>query len=140
MNSDEIYQLKQERKDKEFVFEQWRKILTIHVVDEEINRNDRGPITVNMEQLRTVFNNGYKLAMHQNFLSIENLMDFCNEDNRNELQDLLEKIRDRLITSDCIERHKTNLFGLSLIDALKRSEEFDRFTNKDFCSWSSKSM
>jgi hypothetical protein len=39
MNSDEIYRLKQERKDKEYVYEQWRKILTMHVVNEEINRN-----------------------------------------------------------------------------------------------------
>ena len=140
MNSDEIYRLKQERKDKEYVYEQWRKILTMHVVNEEINRNIKDSITVTSEQLRTVFNNGYKLAMHQNFLAIENLLDFSNENNRIEFDQLLEQIRDRLTTSDCIETHKDKLFGLSLIDALKRSKEFDRFTNKDFCSWGSKSM
>ena len=140
MNSDEIYRLKQERKDKEYVYEQWRKILTMHVVNEEINRNIKESITVTSEQLRTVFNNGYKLAMHQNFLSIENLLDFSNETNRNEFDQLLEQIRDRLTTSDCIETHKDNLFRLSVLDALKRSKEFDRFTNKDFCSWGSKSM
>ena len=73
MNSDEIYRMKQERKDKEYVYEQWRKILTMHVINEEINRNIKDSITVTSEQLRTVFNNGYKLAMHQNFLAIENL-------------------------------------------------------------------
>ena len=140
MNSDEIYRLKQERKDKEYVYEQWRKILTMHVVNEDINRNIKDSITVTSEQLRTVFNNGYKLAMHQNFLAIENLLDFSNETNRIEVDQLLEKIRDRLTTSDCIETHKDKLFRLSLIDALKRSKEFDRFTNKDFCSWGSKSM
>ena len=140
MNSDEIYRLKQERKDKEYVYEQWRKILTMHVVNEDINRNIKDSITVTSEQLRTVFNNGYKLAMHQNFLAIENLLDFSNETNRNEFDQLLEQIRDRLTTSDCIETHKDKLFGLSLIDALKRSKEFVRFTNKDFCSWGSKSM
>ena len=140
MNSDEIYRLKQERKDKEYVYEQWRKILTMHVVNEDINRNIKDSITVTSEQLRTVFNNGYKLAMHQNFLAIENLLYFSNETNRNEFDQLLEQIRDRLTTSDCIETHKDKLFGLSLIDALKRSKEFDRFTNKDFCSWGSKSM
>ena len=140
MNSDEIYRLKQERKDKEYVYEQWRKILTMHVVNEEINRNIKDSITVTSEQLRTVFNNGYKLAMHQNFLAIENLLDFSNEANGIEFDQLLEQIRDRLTTSDCIETHKDKLFGLSLIDALKRSKEFDRFTNKDFCSWGSKSM
>ena len=140
MNSDEIYRLKQERKDKEYVYEQWRKILTMHVVNEDINRNIKDSITVTSEQLRTVFNNGYKLAMHQNFLAIENLLDFSNETNRIEFDQLLEQIRDRLTTSDCIETHKDNLFRLSLIDAIKRSKEFDRFTNKDFCSWGSKSM
>ena len=140
MNSDEIYRLKQERKDKEYVYEQWRKILTMHVVNEEINRNIKDSITVTSEQLRTVFNNGYKLAMHQNFLAIENLLDFSNETNRIEFDQLLEQIRDRLTTSDCIETHKDNLFRLSVIDAIKRSKEFDRFTNKDFCSWGSKSM
>ena len=140
MNSDEIYRLKQERKDKEYVYEQWRKILTMHVVNEEINRNIKDSITVTSEQLRTVFNNGYKLAMHQNFLAIENLLDFSNETNRIEFDQLLEQIRDRLTTSDCIETHKDKLFRLSLIDAIKRSKEFDRFTNKDFCSWGSKSM
>ena len=140
MNSDEIYRLKQERKDKEYVYEQWRKILTMHVVNEDINRNIKDSITVTSEQLRTVFNNGYKLAMHQNFLAIENLLDFSNENNRIEFDQLLEQIRDRLTTSDCIEIHKDNLFRLSVIDAIKRSKEFDRFTNKDFCSWGSKSM
>ena len=140
MNSDEIYRLKQERKDKEYVYEQWRKILTMHVVNEEINRNIKDSITVTSEQLRTVFNNGYKLAMHQNFLAIENLLDFSNETNRIEFDQLLEQIRDRLTTSDCIEIHKDNLFRLSVTDAIKRSKEFDRFTNKDFCSWGSKSM
>ena len=140
MNSDEIYRLKQERKDKEYVYEQWRKILTMHVVNEDINRNIKDSITVTSEQLRTVFNNGYKLAMHQNFLAIENLLDFSNEANGIEFDQLLEQIRDRLTTSDCIETHKDKLFRLSLIDAIKRSKEFDRFTNKDFCSWGSKSM
>jgi len=140
MNSDEIYRLKQERKDKEYVYEQWRKILTMHVVNEEINRNIKDSITVTSEQLRTVFNNGYKLAMHQNFLSIENLMNFCSESSRYEFDQLLEQIRDRLTTSDCIETHKDNLFRLSVLDALKRSKEFDQFTSKDFCSWGSKSM
>jgi len=140
MNSDEIYRLKQERKDKEYVYEQWRKILTMNVINEEINRNIKDSITVTSEQLRTVFNNGYKLAMHQNFLAIENLIDFCTESNKYEFDQLLEQIRDRLTTSDCIETHKNKLFGLSLIDALKRSKEFDQFTSKDFCSWGSKSM
>ena len=140
MSIEENYQLQEVRRNKEFVYEQWRKILTMHVVNDEINRNIKDSITVTSEQLRTVFNNGYKLAMHQNFLSIENLIDFCNETNRNEFDQLLEQIRDRLTTSDCIETHKNKLFGLSLIDALKRSKEFDQFTSKDFCSWGSKSM
>lgn len=41
---DFLYEINKERSDKEYVYEQWRKAMTIHVVDEEINRNDRDPI------------------------------------------------------------------------------------------------
>lgn len=140
MNSDEIYRLKKERLDKEYVFEQWRKFLTMNVVNEDINRNFKDSITVTSEQLRTVFNNGYKLAMHQNFLSVLDLQDFTKEITHSDLEQLQDQIRDRLATSDCIERHRQNLTDLHLSDAIKRKDEFDRFTAKDFCSWGSKSM
>jgi len=140
MNSDEIYRLSEARRLKEHVYEQWRKILTIHVVDEEINRDDREPITVTMEQLRTVFNNGYKFAMHQNLQSLIRSIKVCEGMEKSELLALVDQVKDRLITSDCIERHEKDILGSTTDEALKRKVEFDRFADDDFCSWGSRSM
>ena len=140
MNSDEIYRLKEARRSKENVYEQWRKVLTIHVVNEEINREDRDPITVTMEQLRTVFNNGYKFAMHQNMQSLKRSIKVCEDIEKSELLELLEQVKDRLITSDCIERHETDILGLTVDEAFKRRDEFNQFTADDFCSWGTRTM
>lgn len=140
MNSDEIYRLKEARKRKENVYEQWRKVLTIHVVNEEINREDREPITVTMEQLRTVFNNGYKFAMHQNMQSLKRSIKVCEGMEKSELLAQLEQVKDRLITSDCIERHETDIFGQTVDEAFKRRDEFNQFTEADFCSWGARTM
>ena len=140
MNSDEIYRLKEARRSKENVYEQWRKVLTIHVVNEEINREDRDPITVTMEQLRTVFNNGYKFAMHQNIQSLKRSIKVCEGMEKSELLALLEQVKDRLITSDCIERHETDILGLTVDEAFKRRYEFNQFIEDDFCSWGTRTM
>jgi len=140
MKSDEIYRLKEARRRKENVYEQWRKVLTIHVVNEEINREDRDPITVTMEQMRTVFNNGYKFAMHQNMQSLKRSIKVCEGMEKSELLELLAQVKDRLITSDCIERHETDILGLTVDEALKRRDEFNQFTEDDFCSWGTRTM
>jgi hypothetical protein len=140
MKSDEIYRLKEARRRKENVYEQWRKVLTIHVVNEEINREDRDPITVTMEQMRTVFNNGYKFAMHQNMQSLKRSIKVCEGMEKSELLELLAQVKDRLITSDCIERHETDILGLTVDEAFKRRDEFNQFTEDDFCSWGTRTM
>ena len=140
MNSNEIYHLKEARRRKENVYEQWRKLLTIHVVNEEVNREDRDPITVTMQQLRTVFNNGYKFAMHQNIQSLKRSIKVCEGMEKSELLALLEQVKDRVITSDCIERHKTDILGLTVDEAFKRRDEFNQFAEDDFCSWGTRSM
>ena len=137
---DFYYERNKERSDKEYVYEQWRKVMTIHVVDEEINRNDRDPITVTMEQLRTVFNNGYKFAMHQNMQSLKRSIKVCEGMEKSELLAMLEQVKDRLITSDCIERHETDIFGQTVDEAFKRRDEFNQFTEDDFCSWGTRTM
>ena len=137
---DFFYERNKERSDKESVYEQWRKVMTIHVVGEEINRNDREPITLNMEQLRTVFNNGYKFAMLQNLQSIKAILR-THEDAKNlDLLSLLSQAQDRMLISDCIETHKSETRKLSKLDAYKRREEFSRYESEDLSSWGLQKM
>ena len=128
MNSDEIYRLKKERKDKEFVFEQWRKFLTINVAKTDINLSEHQPIAVTAEQLRTVFNNGYKLAMLQTL--------------RSDLVSDLAKaqINDRLITSNCFEAYSNHHDDSLLQSAIDRSQEIEICTDRDVSVWSDKNM
>ena len=62
MNDNE-YENEKSRWIKEFVYDQWRKILTIFVIGDDISRNEFKLKDVTSEKIRTVFNNGYKLAM-----------------------------------------------------------------------------
>jgi hypothetical protein len=53
------------RAKKEFVFQQWRRVLCLAVVDTDISDNENQPKDITSEQIRAVFNNGYKMAMLQ---------------------------------------------------------------------------
>ena len=53
------------RAKKEFVFQQWRRALCLAVVDTDISDNENQPKDITSEQIRAVFNNGYKMAMLQ---------------------------------------------------------------------------
>ena len=59
---------------------------------------------------------------------------------KSELLELLAQVKDRLITSDCIERHETDILGLTVDEAFKRRDEFNQFTEDDFCSWGTRTM
>ena len=73
MDFDETYENKKIRRNKEFVYDQWRKYLCIGVVKEDVSRNECPNMDLNSEQVRTVFDYGYKFAMHQNLEMIEEL-------------------------------------------------------------------
>lgn len=116
------------RKDKEFVYEQWRKFLTINVVNEDINLTDREPITVTLEQLRTVFNNGYKFALQQTLKS-------ANLDSHSK-----EIAEDRILTSNTYETCRDHRNDSLLKRATTRQEEFESCVNRDVTEWASKTM
>ena len=116
------------RKDKEFVYEQWRKFLTINVVNEDINLTEREPITVTSEQLRTVFNNGYKFALHQTMKSM-NLDATANE-----------IAEDRILTSNTYETYRDHRNDSLLKRANTRHEEFESCVNRDVTEWANKTM
>ena len=44
-------------------------------------------------------------------------------------------IKDRMVTSDCLETYKRKDDENYIDSALKRKADFDYINNKDFCSW-----
>ena len=124
-----------ERREKEFVHDQWRKYLALMVVDSDICITERSPIEVTNEELRAILNYGYKFAMMQ-------MLQQLNKKSRSEeinveklINDLYVDIKDRMVTSDCLETYKRKDDENYIHSALKRKEDFDYINNKDFCSW-----
>jgi len=124
-----------ERREKEFVHDQWRKYLALMVVDSDICITERSPIEVTNEELRAIFNYGYKFAMMQ---LLQQLKKKSRSDEINAeklINDLYADIKDRMVTSDCLETYKRRDDEDYIRNALKRKADFDYIDNKDFCSW-----
>lgn len=81
--------LKQQIREKspiegEFIFEQWAKYLTLHLVEDDI-LHDFGPVSeqvknVTLEKLRCVFAQGYRFAMFQVLQSSQRIYDYSAYD------------------------------------------------------------
>ena len=129
---DDEYENERLRRNKEFVYDQWRKILTIFVIGDDICRNDFTPKDVTSEKIRTVFNNGYKLAMLQTKQSLINEM-YKTIDGQclKTIEKLLDQIEDRLETQKCLVTYKGWSDQTLLVDALKREEEFLKYIQSD---------
>jgi hypothetical protein len=124
-----------ERREKEFVHDQWRKYLALMVVDSDICITERSPTEVTNEELRAIFNYGYKFAMMQ---LLQQLKKKSRSDEINAeklINDLYADIKDRMFTSDCLETYKRKDDENYIHSALKRKEDFDFINKKDFCSW-----
>jgi hypothetical protein len=144
INSEENDKLEKELLDKEFVFDQWRKLLCYFVVDGDISIEGsdlREKLTA--EQVRTVFNHGFKLALLQSKESILNELSKSSNDNKsiNEILNCLAvEIDERISVSNCYKNlnRKDNLM---LSQAIKRETEFnDKYWADSFSSWGSKKM
>ena len=51
------------------------------------------------------------------------------------INDLYTDIKDRMVTSDCLETYKRKDDENYIHSALKRKEDFDFINKKNFCSW-----
>jgi hypothetical protein len=90
------------RRGKEFVYEQWRKLLCIFVVGDDINTNQFTPQEVTSEKIRTIFDNGYKLAMLQTRNSLKKELSDSQDTSQIEvIERLIKQIDDRLETQKC---------------------------------------
>lgn len=139
--TEEDYDKEKSRWIKEFVYDQWRKILTIFVIGDDISRDGFTPIDVTSEKIRTVFNNGYKLAMLQTKQSLLNdLINENDENTRTLIEKLLNQIEDRLETQKCFTLYK-GWHDKALLDkAKKREDEFSQNLKSDMTKWGDRSM
>ena len=124
-----------ERREKEFVHDQWRKYLALMVVDSDICITERASIEVTNEELRAIFNYGYKFAMMQMLQQLKKKSRSEEINVEKLINDLYVDIKDRMVTSDCFETYKRKDDENYIHSALKRKEDFDYINNKDFCSW-----
>ena len=124
-----------ERREKEFVHDQWRKYLALIVVDSDICITERAPIEATNEELRAIFNYGYKFALMQMLQQLKKKSRSLDIDAEKLIDDLYADIKDRMVTSDCLETYKRKDDGNYIDSALKRKADFEYINNKDFCSW-----
>ena len=95
--SDGEYEQELLRRRKEFVYEQWRKLLCIHVVGVDINTNQFTPEEVTSEKARTIFDRGYQLAMLQTKASLKKQLFACQDPKQSDMiEHLIDQIEDRL--------------------------------------------
>jgi hypothetical protein len=126
---------------KEFVYDQWRKILTIFIIGDDVSKNEFQPTNVTSEMIRTVFDNGYKMAMLQTKMSLIKQISIEEDDLRIKiLEKLLNEIKDRLETQKCFNLYKGWFDKTLLQDAKKRDDEFKPNLKSDMTKWGDRSM
>lgn len=129
------------RRGKEFVYEQWRRLLCIFVVGNDINTNQFTPKEVTSEKIRTIFDNGYKLAMLQTKASLKKELFSSQEPSQIDMIDrLINQIEDRLETHKCLVSYSGSHDKSLYEDAMKRNEDFLRYAKEDVSKWGDKQM
>jgi hypothetical protein len=135
MPNEHFYAKRSERREKEFIYDQWRKYLALIVVDSDICITERAPIEVTNEELRAIFTYGYKFAMMQMLQQLNKKSRSHPTDAEKLIDDLFAEVKDRMVTSDCLETYQRRDDEDYIRNALKRKADFDYIDNKDFCSW-----
>ena len=124
------------RAKKEFVYEQWRRVLCLAVVDTDISDNENQPKDITSEQIRAVFNSGYKMAMLQTRESLKaELYESTNIDEKRVIERLLTEVEDRLATSKCIVSFSKEEDKELLSQSFRREAEFSRFLSESLSTW-----
>ncbi len=140
---DNLFDLKKQeiRIQKEIVFQNWRKELCLAVVDADISDNQNQPTNITSEQIRAVFNSGYKMAMLQTRETLKaELYESTNMDEKRVVERLLTEVEDRIATSKCfISFSKENDKEL-LSQSFKRDADFSRYMSESLSTWKSVKM
>jgi hypothetical protein len=129
------------RTSKEFVYDQWRKLLCIFVIGDDISTNQFALNDVTSEKIRTIFNNGYKLAMLQTKSSLMKELSGCSDPIQSKMiKGLICEIDDRIETSRCLATYKKSHDETLYESALKRENEFSRYKSEDVTRWTNRQM
>jgi len=128
---------------KEFVYSQWRKLLCIFVVNRDINHTIDDDNYISNEQLRTVFDSGYKLgllqtkeSLHNQLLKYEEEL-FAGKTEYKEiifvLKEKIQEIEGRVKVSYCYEQ---NLSSNEMTEQAKKRElEFSEYQKRSLSTW-----
>lgn len=119
------------RRKKEFVYDQLRKRLCYHVVNGDISNSYCPPLeTLTTEQVRTVFNIGYKLALFQTINSLKKITESESSELKQK-EKIIKEIEDRLTTSDCLVMFEGSNDPQMLEQAIKRAKDFQFEVTRD---------
>jgi len=140
MEDEELWE-KESRSRKEHVYEQLRKMLCIHVVGGDITNNNCPQLEhLTTEQVRTVFNNGYKLAMNQTLDSLKNLKKIDSSSSKS-LDEAIRQIEDRLITCECFSKYENSYDETMIEQSKKREKDFQvEVERQDLSTWGNERM
>jgi hypothetical protein len=131
---------------KEMIYEQWRNFLCRDVLNKDISSLQQSDTELTVEEIRTIFSYGYRLAMAQTMETLKRELSHVKESETIEvLNDLLDKTYVRARVSDCLNLYKgTQSFDdkhydvyLKVRDKRKRIEELLDGTYGNPCSWAS---
>jgi hypothetical protein len=123
---------------EEKIYEQWRKFLCVAVTNEDVSYNHtyrKAELTA--EQVRTIFNFGYRLAMAQtkDSLRVEGASAECAETHER-IQKLIERTERRENASNCLSLYKHSSMDEKMYEeALVRKKQVDDFMSRAVCSW-----
>jgi vacuolar-type H+-ATPase subunit E/Vma4 len=116
-------------------------VLCLAVVDTDISDNENQPKDITSEQIRAVFNNGYKMAMLQTRESLKaELYESTNMDEKRVIERLLTEVEDRLATSKCIVSFSKEEDKELLSQSFRRDAEFSRYLSESLSTWDALAM
>jgi hypothetical protein len=91
----------------EFIYEQWRNFLCNDALNNDISSLNQANTELTVEEIRAIFNYGYKFAMAQTKDSLQSeIKDAKDNETRDLLFKLIDKINARVSISDCLNIYR----------------------------------
>lgn len=124
---------------EEKIYEQWRKFLCLMITNEDVSYSQTYRETkLTAEQVRAIFNAGYRLAMAQ---TIDSLTEVVKQNSSHEtlerIQRLIEHAQRREDVSNCLSLYKQHTSDEKMFEeAVNRKKQLDDCMSRAVCSWS----